>query len=101
MTANHSEVLREVKINMEEVIQVQGKLNCKTKGGFIYILWSKKALKEQYIGSSKRTPGQSVNIGDIVNSENKAVPKHFKKTRSGIKDLVFVPFMKVRVITCK
>ena len=78
---------------------MEGRITCKTKGGYLYLSWSKKAPAKQYLGSSAREPRERLGEhrrdieGDKV---EKAVPKHFADTNSTVEDLVFVPFMLVR-----
>ena len=58
LTSRHKEVIWEVKVyNIGEIIPVQGRNNCKTEGGFLYFLWSRKDLGSQYLGSSSRKVG--------------------------------------------
>ena len=33
---------------------------------------------------------------DILNGEDKAVPRHFKEIKSRVEDLMFVPFKRIR-----
>ena len=65
----------------------------------MYLLWSSKAPNKQYIGSSSREP--RFRLGehrrDIQNGRlDKAVAKHFSDTNSSVKDLVFIPFKKIK-----
>ena len=100
ITSRPSEVVKTVTIHSTgQVLEVEGKLNCKTREGYLYLLWSSKAPAKQYIGSSDRQP--SVRLGehrrDIENGKvEKAVPKHFQDTRSTAADLVFVPFKRIK-----
>ena len=82
-----------------QVVQVEGKMNCKTRGGYLYLLWSSKAPAKQYIGSCDREP--RFRLGehrrDIEHMRlDKAVPKHFHDTRSTAADLIFVPFKRIK-----
>ena len=80
-----------------KVVQVDGKLDCKTKGGFLYLLWSTKKPSVQYLGSSGQTPGARLlqHRRDIENGANKAVAIHFRDTKSTVDHLVFRPFMRL------
>ena len=85
--------------NTGQVVPIEGRINCKMKGGYLYLLWSKRVPAIQYLGSSYREP--RVRFGehrrDIIDrNEEKAVSKHFLDTNSTADDLVFVPFKKVR-----
>ena len=74
-------------------------MNCKTVGGFLYLLWSSKAPLKQYLGSCIRTPGSRLgeHKRDIEQKNlKKAVAKHFADTGSTAADLVFVPFKKIK-----
>ena len=77
---------------------MEGLINCKTEGGFLYLLWSKKAPHQQYLGSCSREPRERLgeHRRDIINGINKAIPIHFRETRSSVDDLVFVPFKRIR-----
>ena len=80
-------------------IMVEGTINCKTRGGFLYLLWSSKAPTKQYLGSSIREPRSRLgeHKRDILNKKvNKAVAKHFQDTGSKVEDLVFVPFKRLK-----
>ena len=100
ITSRPSEVIKTVTLHSTgQVVQVEGKMNCKTRGGYLYLLWSSKAPAKQYIGSSDREP--RVRLGehrrDIENVRlDKAVPKHFYDTRSTAADLIFVPFKRIK-----
>ena len=78
-------------------VAVEGKLDCKTEGGFLYLLESEKDPK-QYCGQSGARPVDrlSGHIRDISNQAKKAVPKHFQETRSSVKDIIFTPIMKIK-----
>ena len=53
-----SEVVKTVTIHSTgQVFEVEGKLNCKTREGYLYLLWSSKAQAKLYVGSSDRQPG--------------------------------------------
>ena len=100
ITSRPNEVIKNVKLfSTGQVVQVEGRINCKTKGGYLYLLWSSKAPEKQYIGSSEREPRYRLgeHKRDIQNGRiNKAVPKHFSDTKSTVKDLVFVPFKRIK-----
>jgi hypothetical protein len=100
ITSQPNEVVKSVKIhNTGQRIPVEGRMNCKTKGGFLYLLWSAKVPAVQYLGSSEQEPRRRLggHKGDIENQRlNKAVAKHFHDTKSTVKDLVFVPFKRLR-----
>ena len=52
-------MVRDVTItNTNTVIPVDGRINCKTTWGFLYLLWSAKAPDRQYLGSSGQIPGE-------------------------------------------
>ena len=77
--------------NTNQIIPVEGKINCKTRGGFLYMLWSRKAPAMQYLGSSEQEVRKRLgqHKGDIQNRRlNKAVAKHFQDTKSTVADLV-------------
>ena len=100
ITSRPNEVVKTVTLfNTGLEIVIEGLINCKTKGGYLYLLWSSKAPAKQYLGSSSREPRLRLgeHKGDIRNKRtNKAVAKHFHDTGSTIKDLVFVPFKRVK-----
>ena len=78
---------------------IEGSINCKTTGGYLYLLWSSKAPTKQYLGSSIRQPKErlSEHKRDIESKKLKlAVAKHFHDTGSTVADLVFVPFKRVK-----
>ena len=95
-----NEVIKSVTIhNTGQKIPVEGRLNCKTKGGFLYLLWSRKAPSKQYLGSSEQEVRRRLggHNNDIENGRmNKAVGAHFYNTKSEVEDLVFVPFKRLR-----
>lgn len=99
ITSRPNEVVKKVRINSTgREIGIEGRINCKTQGGYLYLLWSSKAPTLQYLGSSTREPRfrlaehkRDIQSGDIT----KAVPKHFIETKSTIADLMFVPFKKI------
>ena len=65
----------------------------------MYLLWSGKAPKKQYLGSSSREPRERLkeHRGDIINGRlEKAVPRHFEDIRSTEDDIVFAPFKRIR-----
>jgi hypothetical protein len=68
------------------VIPVEGSINCKTTGGFVYLLWFSKVPNVQYLGSSGQTPGERLrqHRRDIMNGAPKAVAQHFRDTRSTV-----------------
>ena len=93
-TSRPAEVIKTVTIaNTNTVVPVEGKITCKTTGGFIYLLWSSKAPTIQYLGSSGQTPGARLtqHRRDIMDGANKAVAVHFRDTRSTVDHLVFRP----------
>ena len=100
ITSRPNEIIKSVTLHSTgEVVPVEGRLNCKSQGGFLYLLWSSKAPAKQYLGSSAREP--RVRLGehrrDIENRRlNKAVAKHFNDTGSTAADLVFVPFKRIK-----
>ena len=100
ITSRPNEVVKSVTIhNTNQIIPVEGKINCKTRGGFLYMLWSRKAPAMQYLGSSEQEVRKRLgqHKGDIQNLRlNKAVAKHFHDTKSTVADLVFVPFKVVK-----
>ena len=74
-------MIKSVKIsNTGLEIPVEGKINCKSPGGHLYLLWSSKAPAKQYLGNSSREPRERLkeHRRDIINGKvEKAVPKHF------------------------
>ena len=100
ITSRPNEVIKFVTIhNTGQRIPVEGRINCKTQGGFLYLLWSSKAPALQYLGSSMQEPRRRLGAhkSDIENGRmNRAVAKHFHDTNSTVKDLVFVPFKQIR-----
>ena len=100
MTSQHEEVIREIKVyNTGEVIPVRGRITCKTEGGFLYFLWSKKDPSRQYLGCSGHKVGTRLgeHRRDILNKiKGKVVAEHFANIKSDVRDLVFVPFMRIR-----
>ena len=100
ITSRPDEVIKFVEIkNMGEKIPVEGRINCKTGGGFLYLLWSRKDPGKQYLGSSTQEPRRRLGShkSDIENQRvNKAVAKHFVDTKSTVQDLRFVPFKKLK-----
>jgi hypothetical protein len=98
ITSRPAEIVKSVTItSTNTVIPVEGNINCKTTGGFIYLLWSSKAPAVQYLGSSGQTPGARLtqHRRDIMNGAQKAVAEHFRETRSTEDHLVFRPFKKI------
>ena len=89
-------VIKFVEIkNTGEKIPVEGRINCKTGGGFPYLLWSRKDPGKQYLGSSTQEPRRRLGShkSDIENQRvNKAVGKHFVDTKSTVQDLRPLPF---------
>ena len=100
ITSRPNQVIRSVRIhNTGQEVQVEGRITCKTAGGYLYLLWSKKAPAKQYLGSSAREPRQRLaeHRRDVAGGRvDKAVAKHFADTNSREEDLVFVPFKKIR-----
>ena len=100
ITERHNQVIRSVRIhNTGQEVQVEGRITCKSKGGYLYLLWSKKVPAKQYLGSSAREPRERLgeHRRDIEGGKvEKAVAKHFADSYSRVEDLVFVPFMRVR-----
>jgi hypothetical protein len=98
ITSRPAEVVKSVRItSTNTVINVDGRLNCKSTGGFLYLLWSSKVPTVQYLGSSGQTPGARLrqHRQDIMDGADKAVAKHFRDTRSSVDNLMFRPFMKL------
>ena len=57
ITERPNQVIRSVKIhNTGQEVPVEGEINFKTRGGYLYLLWSKKVPAQQYLGSSAREP---------------------------------------------
>ena len=100
ITLRPNQVIRSVKIHTTgQEVQVEGRITCKTGGGYLYLLWSKKAPAKQYLGSSSREPRMRLgeHRRDVAGGRvDKAVAKHFSDTNSREEDLVFVPFKRVR-----
>ena len=100
ITSRPNEVVKFVTIhNTRQKIPVEGKINCKSKGGFLYLLWSSKAPAMQYLGSSEQEPRRRLtgHKSDIENLKlKKAVAKHFHNTKSTVEDLVSVPFKRLK-----
>ena len=100
MTEWPNQVIRSVKIsNTGQEVPVEGRINCKTRGGYLYLLWSRKVPQQQYLGSSSREPRKRLgehrrDISDV--KVEKAVACHFADTHSYEEDIVFVPFLRVR-----
>jgi hypothetical protein len=98
ITSRPAEVVKSVTITSTNVvIPVEGSINCKTTGGFLYLLWSSKAPAVQYLGSSGQTPGARLtqHRRDIMDGAQKAVAQHFRDTRSTVDHLVFRPFKRI------
>ena len=95
-----NEIVKSVTLyNTGQVIPVKGKINCKTKGGFLCFLWSRKAPALQYLGSSEQEPRRRLGAhkGDIENRRlTKWVGKHFSDTKITVEDLVFAPFRRLK-----
>ena len=74
LTGSHNEVVQEVPIfSTGERVKVEGRLSCKTEGGYLlYLLWGKKAPEKQYLGSCGRQPMDIVgeHWRDILNGED-------------------------------
>ena len=91
---------RKVKLKSTgQEIKVEGQLNCKTKG-FLYLLWSRRAEDQVYLGSSCREPRERLgeHRRDIENNwVEKAVPQLFVNTHSYVEDLVFRPIKRVKL----
>ena len=100
ITSRPNEVVKFVTIhNTGQKIPVEGKINCKSKGGFLYLLWSSKVPAMQYLGSLEQEPGRRLagHKSDIENLRlKKAVAKHFHDTKSTVEDLMFFPFKRLR-----
>ena len=100
ITSKPNEIIKTVKLfNTGQEIVIEGTINCKTRCGYLYLLWSSKAPSKQYLGSSGREPRLRLaeHKGDIKNKRlKKAVAKHFHDTGSTVADLVFVPFKRVK-----
>ena len=64
---------------------VEGRINCKTRGGYLYLLWSRNVPQQQYLGSSSREPRKRLgeHRRDISDGKvEKAVACHFADTHS-------------------
>ena len=100
ITSSPSQVIKKVTLfSTGKEILIEGSINCKTTGGYLYLLWSSKAPTKQYLGSSTRPPKErlSEHKSDIQNKKLKlAVAKHFHDTGSTSADLVFVPFKRIK-----
>ena len=100
ITSRPDEVVRTVTLfSTGQEIAIEGVINCKTKGGFLYLLWSSKAPMKQYLGSCIRAPRDRLgeHRRDILNKKmDKAVAKHFHETGSSVADIVFVPFKRIK-----
>ena len=100
ITSSPSQVIKKVTLFITgRQIIIEGSINCKTTGGYLYLLWSSKAPSKQYLGSSTRQPRERLreHKGDINNKRmNKAVAKHFHDTGSTVSDLVFIPFKRIK-----
>ena len=97
ITSRPAEVIREVTItSTNTVVPVEGRIDCKTTGGFLYLLWSRKHPR-QYLGSSGQTPGERLgqHRRDIMGGADKAVAQHFRDTGSTVDDLVWRPFKRL------
>ena len=47
MTERPNQVIRSVKIsNTGQEVLVEGSINCKTRGGYLYLLWSRKVPQQ-------------------------------------------------------
>ena len=81
ITSRPAEVIREVTItSTNTVIPVEGRINCKTTGGFLYLLWSRRHPR-QYLGSSGQTTGDRLaqHRCDIMGGADKAVAQHLRQ----------------------
>ena len=84
ITSRPDEVVRTVTLfSTGQEIAIEGVINCKTKGGFLYLLWSSKAPMKQYLGSCIREPRDRSwehrrDIGH--NKKDKALAKHCHET---------------------
>ena len=100
ITSRPDEVIRKVTLfSTGQEIMIEGVINCTTRGGFLYLLWSSKAPAKQYLGSCIREPRDRLgeHRRDILNKNmKKAVAQHFHETGSTVADLVFVPFKKIK-----
>ena len=100
ITSRHNQVIKSVKVHSTgQEIPVEGRINCKSSGGHLYLLWSSKDPTKQYLGSSNREPRERLreHRRDIINQRlEKAVPKHFLGLRSNEDDIVFAPFKRIR-----
>ena len=100
ITSRPNQVIKTVKIaSTGQEIPVEGKINCKSPGGHLYLLWSSKSPEQQYLGSSSREPRERLreHRRDIINMKlEKAVPEHFHSTRSNEDDIVFAPFKRIK-----
>ena len=105
LTKSPQEVVREIRIHSSgKVVQVEGKLTCKSRS-FLYVLESSKTPKgpgsppSQYVGQSGTTVANRLrgHVRSIEEQdENKVVGKHFRETHSKREDLVFAPIMKLK-----
>ena len=100
ITTRPNEVIKSVRVHSTgQDIPVEGRINCKTTGGYLYLLGSSKAPAKQYLGSSSREPKERLreHRRDIINQKfQKAVPKYFHDTKSTEDDIVFAPFRRIR-----
>ena len=97
MTKSPKEVVKELKINSSgQTVRIEDTINCKSKS-FIYVLQSEKDPK-QYCGQSGSTVGRRTlqHASDIENDLAKAVPRHFRETRSEKEDLRMTPVMLIK-----
>ena len=99
ITSRPAEVIKKVKLQSTgQEILVEGKLNCKTRG-FLYLLWSRKAPDQVYLGSCCREPRDRLgeHRRDIENNrEEKAVVEQFIRSNSYAEDLIFRPIKRVK-----
>ena len=91
--------MREITIyNTGEKIPIKGRMDCKTRG-FLYLVWSNKDPKVQYLGRCSRQVSDRLmeHRRDVMNNKKgKAVAEHFHKLRSKVGDFRFMPFLKIR-----
>ena len=98
ITSRPEEVIKEVKVyNTGDMLKIEDNMNCKTKG-FLYLVWSDKDPRVQYLGRSSRQVAERLmeHRRDIMeNVKGKKVAEHFHRLRSKIRDFRFVPFKKI------
>ena len=91
-------MVREVKIyNTGETLKIEDKMDCRTRG-FLYLVWSQKAPRVQYLGQSGQRVADRLlqHRRDVMdNRKGRAVVEHFCRLRSKVDDFRFMPFLKI------